>query len=93
LVQILTTLDIFELKHPDCIAVLVFDQSSAHASHGEGALNAFDINLNDRGKKSTRKDTYYPPECAIPGLRGTVQSLYCFDMDGNKQNKGIKRIL
>jgi uncharacterized protein with von Willebrand factor type A (vWA) domain len=56
LVQILTTLDIFEKKHPDYTAVLVFDQSSAHASHGEGALNAFEINLSDRGKKPTPKE-------------------------------------
>jgi hypothetical protein len=60
LVQISTTLEIFEKKHPNCIAVLVFDQSFAHASHREGALNAFDINLMDGGKKLTPKDTYYP---------------------------------
>src|SRR5467141_2474198 len=35
------TLDIFEQKHLGCVAVLVFDQSSAHNSHGSGALNAF----------------------------------------------------
>jgi hypothetical protein len=72
LVQISTALDIFERKHPGCIAVLVFDQSFAHASHGKGALNAFDINLNDGGKKITPKDIYYPPECTIPELRGTI---------------------
>lgn len=37
LAQLLRALDIFETQHPDCVAVLVFDQSSAHASHGEGA--------------------------------------------------------
>jgi hypothetical protein len=60
LVQIKTALDIFKLKHPNYTAVLVFDQSFAHASRGEGALNAFYINLSDRGKKSTLKDIYYP---------------------------------
>jgi len=93
LVQISTTLDIFEEKHIDCVAVLVFDQSSAHASHGEGALNAFDINLTDGGKKPTPKDTYYPPECTIPELRGTIQTLYTMDAEGNKINKGVKTIL
>jgi hypothetical protein len=93
LIQISTTLDIFEKKHPDCTAVLVFDQSSAHASHGEGALNAFDINLGDGGKKSTPKNTYYPPECTSPELRGTVQTLHTIDAEGNKINKGVKTIL
>jgi hypothetical protein len=59
------TLDIFEKKHLNSVAVLVFDQSSTHASHREGALNAFDINLNNRGKKPTPKDIYYPPEYTI----------------------------
>jgi hypothetical protein len=91
--QISMTLDIFEKKHLNSVAVLVFDQSSAHASHGEGALNAFDINLNDRGKKQTPKDIYYPPECTIPELRSTVQSLYTVNQKGEKVNKGIKTIL
>ena len=65
LAQLSTTIDIFEKKHPGCIGVFVFDQSSAHASHGEGALNSFDINLNNRGKKGTLKDMYYPLECII----------------------------
>ena len=72
LVQILTTINIFKLKHPNYIALLVFNQSFTHASHGEGALNAFNINLNDKGKKLTPKDTYYPLECTIPELRGTI---------------------
>ena len=93
MLQISTTLDIFEKKHLDCIVVLVFNQSSAHASHREGALNAFDINLSDRGKKPTPKDTYYPPECTIPELRGTIQSLYTINQKREKLNKGIKTIL
>jgi len=93
LVQISITLNIFELKHPNCIAVLVFDQSSAHALHGEGALNAFDINLNDGGKKSTPKDTYYPLKCTIPELQGIIQTLYTINAEGNKINKRVKTIL
>ena len=93
LIQISIALNIFEKKHPNYIAILIFDQSFAHALYREGALNAFDINLNDRGKKSTPKDTYYPPECIFPELRGTIQSLYTYNIDRNKQNKGIKTIL
>jgi hypothetical protein len=88
-----TTIDIFEKKHPDCIRVFVFDQLLAHTSHGEGALNPFDINLNNRGKKGILKDTYYPPECTIPELQGQVHHLYIIDNKGNKANKGVKTIL
>ena len=92
--QLSTVLKIFEKKHPDCIAVLVFDQSSAHASHGEGALNAFGMNLTPGGKdKKPQNDTYYPPECTIPELRGQVQHLYNVLPDGTHQPKGIKQIL
>ena len=72
---------------------MVFDQSFAYRSHGKGALNPFDINLNNKGKKSTFKDIYYPPKCTIPELRGTIQTLYTINAEGNKVNKGIKIIL
>ena len=68
MLQISITLDIFEKKHPNSVVVLVFNQSSTHVSHREGVLNAFNINLNNRGKKPTPKDTYYPLECIIPEL-------------------------
>ncbi|PVH69714.1 hypothetical protein DL98DRAFT_379349, partial [Cadophora sp. DSE1049] len=42
-------IDIFEEKHPNKVAVFIFDQSSAHASKGSGALNAFAMNLGEGG--------------------------------------------
>ena len=51
------------------------------------------MNLNNKGKKSTLKDIYYPLECTIPELRGTIQTLYTIDAEGNKINKGVKTIL
>jgi hypothetical protein len=42
-------MDIFEEKHPNKVAVFVFDQSSAHASKGDRALNAFTMNLGEGG--------------------------------------------
>ncbi|KAH7327454.1 hypothetical protein BKA65DRAFT_406498, partial [Rhexocercosporidium sp. MPI-PUGE-AT-0058] len=42
-------INIFEEKHPNKVAVFVFNQSSAHASKGDGALNAFAINLRKGG--------------------------------------------
>ncbi|PVH67303.1 hypothetical protein DL98DRAFT_603364, partial [Cadophora sp. DSE1049] len=46
LAQVASAIDIFEEKHPNKVAVFVFDQSSAHASKGDGALNAFAMNLS-----------------------------------------------
>jgi hypothetical protein len=92
--QLSTTIDIFKKKHVDCTGVFVFDQSSAHASHGEGALNAFSMNLFEGGKnKQPQNDTYFPPECIYPELRGTVQHLWKLDDAGNKFPKGAKKIL
>jgi hypothetical protein len=94
LTQLSTTLDIFEKKHPDCTGVLVFDQSSAHASHGEGALNAFEMNLTPAGKnKKPQNDTYFPLECTFPERRGQVQYLYHVGTDRTKVPKGVKQIL
>jgi hypothetical protein len=80
LVQVTRTLNIFEKKHPNYIAILIFNQSSAHASHSKGALNAFNMNKSpnkvNKGKiKAYRRDTYFPPEYTIPELQGTKQVL------------------
>jgi hypothetical protein len=48
-------IDIFEEKHPNKIVVFVFDQSSAHASKGSGALNAFAMNLGEGGAPLLQK--------------------------------------
>ena len=42
-------INIFKEKHPNKVAVFVFDQLSAHASKGSRALNAFAINLSKGG--------------------------------------------
>jgi hypothetical protein len=98
LVQITRTLDIFEQKHLNCIAVLIFDQSSVHASHGEGALNAFGINKApgrvEKGNiKAYRRDTYFSPECTIPGLQGTIQLLWQLNLNREREPKDVKQIL
>ena len=33
-------IEIFDAAHPDCQALFIFDQSSAHASLGDDALKA-----------------------------------------------------
>jgi hypothetical protein len=54
----------FELKRPGCVGIFVFDQSSAHNSHGEGALDSLGMNLGPGGAVEPQNDTYYPPEAA-----------------------------
>ncbi|PVH68112.1 hypothetical protein DL98DRAFT_633755 [Cadophora sp. DSE1049] len=51
-------IDIFEEKHPNKVAVFVFDQSSAHASKGSGALNAFAMNLGEGGAPLPQKVSF-----------------------------------
>jgi hypothetical protein len=53
--QIDEAIDIFEEKHPNKVAVFVFDQSSAHASKGSRALNAFAMNLGEGGAPLPQK--------------------------------------
>ena len=56
--QVERAIDIFEEKHPNKVAVFVFDQSSAHASKGDGALNAFAMNLGEGGAPLPQKVSY-----------------------------------
>jgi hypothetical protein len=49
LVQVKSALEIFEAAHPDCQALFVFDQSSAHASLPPDALKAFTMNKSNGG--------------------------------------------
>jgi len=44
LMQVDKAIAIFEEAHPNCVALFVFDQLSAHASLRPDALHAFDIN-------------------------------------------------
>jgi hypothetical protein len=63
-VQLLKQVDraitIFEEAHPGCVALFIFDQSSAHASLGPDALRAFDMNKTNGGKQRKQKDTIIP---------------------------------
>jgi hypothetical protein len=58
--QIDDSIIIFEEKHPNKVAVFVFNQSSAHAGHGERALNAFATNSGECSIVLPQKDTYFP---------------------------------
>ncbi len=55
-----TVIKIFNEAHPNCVALFVFDQSSAHASLGPGALHAWNMNKGNGGKQPIQKDTIIP---------------------------------
>jgi hypothetical protein len=54
LIQIKHAIQVFEKAHPNCVALFVFDQSSAHASLGPDALKASEMNKSDGGKQRTQ---------------------------------------
>ena len=58
--QIKSTIEIFEAAHPDCQALFIFDQSSAHASLPPNALKAFKMNKSNGGKQCKQCDTEIP---------------------------------
>jgi len=60
LVQVNNAISIFEEAHPDCVALFVFDQSSAHASLRSDALHTFNMNKGDGGKQRKQKDMVIP---------------------------------
>src|SRR6266481_6930235 len=55
--QMAAAIEIFDAAHPDCQALFIFDQSSAHASLPPDALRAFDMNKSNGGKQC---DTVIP---------------------------------
>src|SRR5258708_3958469 len=77
--QLLTQVDkaisIFNEAHPGCIALFVFDQSSAHASLGPDALRAFDMNKGNGGKQRKQKDTIIPMSNPHPEFCGKHQKM------------------
>jgi hypothetical protein len=56
--QVIEAINIFEEKHPNKVAVFVFNQSSAHASKGSRALNAFSMNLREGGAPLPQKVSF-----------------------------------
>ena len=58
--QVDKAISIFEEVHPNCIALFVFDHSSAHTSLAPDALCAFDMNKSNGGKQRKQRDTVIP---------------------------------
>ena len=75
LVQVNKAIEIFEEVHPNCIALFVFNQSSVHASLGDDALRAFDMNRSNGGAQRKQKNTVIPMNNLHPEFRGKAQSM------------------
>ncbi|TFK91730.1 hypothetical protein K466DRAFT_482133 [Polyporus arcularius HHB13444] len=75
MVQVRAAIQIFEKAHPGCIALFIFDQSSAHASLPPDALRAFEMNKSNGGKQRRQRDTVIPMSNPDPAFRGKPQSM------------------
>ena len=60
LAQVDKAIAIFKKAHPNCVALFVFDQSSAHALLALDALCVFDMNERNGGKQRKQRDTVIP---------------------------------
>ena len=78
-----------EVNGPDCQALFIFDNSSAHASLPPDALRAFEMNKSDGGKQRKQRDTIIPDSNPDPTKRGLVQKM----TTPNGEPKGLKSVL
>jgi hypothetical protein len=51
MLQMNMAVEVFKEAYPDCVALFVFNQSSAHASLAPDALRAFKMNKSDSGTR------------------------------------------
>ena len=70
--QMAAAIEIFDTAHPDCQALFVFDQSSAHASLAPDTLQAFDMNKSNGQKQH---DTVIPQSNPNPQFHSQVQKM------------------
>jgi hypothetical protein len=75
LAQVDQAIEIFEEAHPNCIALILFDHSSAYASLGQDALHAFNINKTNGGKMKKMKDTVIPINNPTVECHGKLQKM------------------
>ena len=89
LVQVESAMEIFEAAHPDCQALFVFDQSSAHASLPPDALKAFTMNKSNGGAQRKQKNTVIPQSNPDPQFHGVHQEMITLQGEA----KGLKDCL
>ncbi|TFK79205.1 hypothetical protein K466DRAFT_579249 [Polyporus arcularius HHB13444] len=86
--QVKRVIKIFEKVHPGCVALFIFDQSSAHASLPPDALQAFEMNKSNGGKQRKQRDTVIPQSNPDPRFRGQPQKM---TLD-NGEAKGLQQV-
>jgi hypothetical protein len=64
-----------EANGPDCQALFIFDNSSAHASLPPDGLKAFDMNKSNGGKQRKQHDTIIPQNNPNVSKCGLVQKM------------------
>ncbi len=89
LVQVDKAIEIFEEAHPNCVALFVFNQSSAHASLRHDALRAFEMNKSNGGGQRQQKDTIIPMNNLCPEFYGKAQKM----TTENGEAKGLQQTL
>src|SRR5258705_6662778 len=89
LVQVKSAMEIFEAAHPDCQALFVFDQSSAHASLPPDAPKAFTMNKSNGGAQHKQKNTVIPQSNPDPQFCGVPQEM----ITAQGEAKGLKDCL
>jgi hypothetical protein len=89
LTQTKEAIDIFNMAHPDCQALFVFDNSSAHGYLPPDALKAFEMNKSDSGKQRCQQDTVIPQSNPDPTRQGLIQHM----TNDAGQPKGLESIL
>jgi hypothetical protein len=89
LTQVKHAIQVFEKAHPNCVALFIFDQSSAHASLGPNALKASEMNKSDGGKQRIQRDTIIPDSNPSPACQGMEQKMTLPD----GRPKGLERVL
>ncbi|SRR5258708_3435675 len=79
----------FEAAHPDCQAVFVFDQSSAHTSLALDALCTWEVNKGNGGKQCIQRDTVILMNNPVKALGRCIQKMM---MDAGEV-KGLEQTL
>ena len=100
--QLKITIKVFDHTHPNCIAIFVFDRSSAYEGFVENALNINNMNINPGERQRKLQNSVIPlnnPD-PTPGKEDTCGQIQhmCFpddhpDQKLRGQSKGIKVVL
>jgi hypothetical protein len=89
LVQTKHAIKVFKKQFSGCVALFIYDQSSAHGSLGPDALRASSMNKTDGGKQQVQCNTTIPMSNPNPDLRGQPQKMMLDD----RTPKGMQVVL